>query len=185
MNRDLAMRIPKAFWASQLQGNIVDKFRSFLSDERFDMSSTENKKIYDEYPILLASAKVETVAESQMFFDEPWCNIEYADRAGEVTRLYNECCNAITLVLDTEGVDMDKFFKLNRQTMYDDFPDAWDSSVAYELGERVHLWVETEHTWFLGEFQEDKELPIEIRFGRFNADDMAKLVKHMSAFSAR
>lgn len=184
MNDDREMKIPNAFWATQLQGSIADKFRRFLSDERFDVPSTEKNEIDDEYPILLASAQVETVAESQMFFDEPWCNIEYEDRERETSRLYNEYCNVINLELGREGVDMDKLFKLNRQTMYDDFPDAWDSPVAYELGERVHLWVEKKHTWFLGESQEDKELPIEIRFGRFNAEDMATLVNHMSAFSA-
>jgi len=183
MNNDREMKIPNGFWVTQLQGNIADKFRRFLSNEGFDTPSTEIKEIDDEYPVLLASARVETVAESQMFFDEPWCNIEYGDREGEVIRLYNEYCSAINLELGTKGVDMDNLFKLNRQTMYDNFPDAWDSPVAYELGERVHLWVETEHTWFLGEYQEDKELPIEVRFGCFNAEDMVKLVNHMSAFS--
>ena len=179
------MKIPNNFWVVQLQGNIADKFRNILSDESFDAPLIQSNSIDDECPVLLASAKVETVAESQMFFDEPWCNIEYEDREGEVVRLYTEYCNAISLELNIEGIDMDKLFKLNRQTMYDDFPDAWDSPVAYELGERVHLWVEQKHTWFLGESQEDKELPVEIRFGRFNADDMAKLATHMSAFSAR
>ncbi len=184
MNDGRQLEIPNGFWVTQLEGDIANRFNSMLSGTSFYALSCQNTLVDDEYPILLASAEVETVAESQMFFDEPWCNIEYGDRESEVSRLYNEYLNAINLELGSDGIDMDKFFMLDRQTMYDDFPDAWDSPVAYELGERVHLWVKTHHTWFLGEFQEDKELPVEIRFGRFSADDMAKLVAHMSAFSA-
>lgn len=177
------MNIPNGFWITQLQGNVADEFSRFLNDDNFDALSIGNEQIDDEYPVLLASVRIETLAESQMFFDEPWFNIEYQDREREVARLYNEYRDAISLKLNNDGADMDKIFKLDRQTMYDDFPDAWDSPVAYELGERVHLWVESKHTWFLGEFQEDNELPIEIRFGRFTADDMAKLAGHMRAFS--
>lgn len=185
MNTDRKIKIPEAFWVTQLQGNIAEKVRSMLADQRLDEPCIQGNVIDDEYPIMLASANVETIAESQMFFDEPWCNMEYDDREGEVTRLYNQYCSIINSELGSQGADMDKFFMLNRQTMYDDFPDAWDSPIAYELGERVHLWVETKHTWFLGEYQEDKELPIEIRFGRFSAEDMAKLAIHMNAFSER
>jgi len=178
------MNIPDGFWTTQLQGNIADEFSRFLSDDTFGALSIGNEQIDDEYPVLLSSARTAMLAESQMFFDEPWVNIEYQDREREVSRLYNEYRDVISLKLDAYGADMDKLFKLDRQTMYDDFPDAWDSPVAYELGERVHLWVEPKHTWFLGEFQEDKELPVEIRFGRFNANDMVKLSDHMRAFSA-
>ena len=90
----------------------------------------------------------------------------------------------ITALVGDDGIDMDVLFKLNRQTMFDEFPDAWDSPVAYELGEQVHLWIKEDYTAFLAVFQEDKELPIEVRFGRFNTHDMGVLVNHMSQFSA-
>lgn len=169
----------------QLQGNIAEKIRSFLNDKRFDTDLTENTNVDVEYPVLMPSVIYETVAESQMFFDEPWFNIEDDDREAEVARLFKHYCTAISLELNIEGVDMDKLFNLNRQTLYDDFPDAWDSPVAYELGEQVHLWVGNVHTWFLGVLQEDKELAIEICFGCFSAADMAKLTNHMTAFSER
>ncbi len=178
------MNMPDGFWTTQLQGNIADEFSRFLGDATFEAHLIGGEQIDDEYPALLSSARTTILAESQMFFDEPWVNIEYQDREREVARLYNEYRDIISLKLDADGADMDELFKIDRQTMYDEFPDAWDSPVAYELGERVHLWVEPNHTWFLGEFQEDKELPIEIRFGRFNADDMKKLTEHMRAFSA-
>jgi len=178
------MNIPKAFWKTQLQDSIADKFKSLISTEWLSFPGQDVDQIDDEFPILLTSLKADIVAESQMFFEEPWFNIEYAEREDETDRLYRQYCSAISEDRGSHGVDMDVFFKLNRETMYDDFPDAWDSPVSYELGERVHLWIEAERTWFLGVFQEDKELPIELRFGCFGGQDMLKLSDHMNAFSA-
>ncbi len=171
------------FWVTQLEANAAEHFKGVIQDDLFDDEPSNRCVADDDYEVLLPSVQIELVASSQMFFDEPWFTIAYDDREAETARLYEEYRQAIVPQLSDEGVDMDEYFKINRETMYDDFPDAWDSPVAYELGERVHLWISSEWTWFLGVSQEDKELPIDIHFGRFNSGDMKQLSVHMRAFS--
>ena len=172
------------FWVSQVLNSQTGFFENLLTTKGFSSAPLSVDLGDDEFPILLPSVQMELAAESQMFFEEPWCNIDYEDRDAETLRLFKEYRQMITVLVGDDGIDMDVLFKLNRQTMFDEFPDVWDSSVAYELGEQVHLWIKEDYTAFLAVFQEDKELPIEVRFGRFDAHDMRVLARHMSQFSA-
>lgn len=167
------------FWVEEWSD--LTRFDTFIQTEQPRQGVPEDN--LDE-PILLPSVQAQIVATSQQFFEEPWVNIDYADREAESTRLFSVYCQAISDRLSDEGVDMDQLFKIDRATVYDDFPDIWDSPVVYELGESVHLWRKTDWVWYLSIFQEDKELPIEMHFGCFTHQDMETLTQHMRAFSA-
>lgn len=176
------------FWETQINGDPTSNIGKLLNHRWPNTNvpvheSSLDGSIDPDFPVLLPSADFELIALSHMFFEEPWFNIDYEDREKETARLYNEYRQAISSHVGDNGADMDAVFRINRETVYDDFPDFWDSSIAYELGERVHLWVTQKQTWFLSVFQEDKELPIEIRFGRFSVKDTQVLTDHMNAFS--
>lgn len=119
------------------------------------------------------------LCSSHMFFDDPYASMEYeeidAQRAGRLA-VYR---TAISKAIGNEGLRFEAFIGADPMLLDDDKAFA-----IYELEDwygYYWVWPSADAVFFLADRQEDKELPIDISFGRAPADFFAKLKAQVAA----
>lgn len=123
------------------------------------------------------------LAESHMFFDDPYASLDYDVRNEAIDSQFSAYETIISGELGQNARSLSEAFSLSAEKLLDNDEYIFESPVGYTLGERVALWPTTNGTWFLGAQQEDKELPIFIIFGKFDSADHAALGAHLKGFA--
>ncbi len=104
------------------------------------------------------------LASSHMFFDDPYASLEYEEIDRQVEGLMTRYRAAARAALGHPGQLLADFLGVSQAQLWDD--DAFDALMEAGLDAMVRVWVGPAQVYFLSQWQEDKELPIDLEFGR-------------------
>ncbi|SIN61279.1 hypothetical protein SAMN02745824_0850 [Parasphingorhabdus marina DSM 22363] len=110
---------------------------------------------------------------SHMFFDDPWASMEYEEIDRQVEQRLASYRAAISQAVGHEGQRFTDFIGADPATMDDE--KAFTLYEMDEWADHDRVWEKGGHIYFLNVHHEDKELPIDIGFGRTTADRFRKL----------
>ncbi|MEO0439851.1 MAG: hypothetical protein AAF067_03135 [Pseudomonadota bacterium] len=110
---------------------------------------------------------------SHMFFDDPWASMEYEEIDRQVEQRLASYRAAISKAVGHDGQRFTDYIGADPATMDDE-----KAFTLYEMDEwedHDRVWEKGAHIFYLNVHHEDKELPIDIGFGRTTADRFKKL----------
>ena len=111
------------------------------------------------------------LATSHMFFEDPHASIEYEDRERQVAELFGAYKAAASKALGQPGRSVVEACGVTLEAFF----DAEDSEALMDTGMTAGTWIwEADGVVYaLNQFQEDKELPIDVTFARMTANAFA------------
>ncbi len=105
-----------------------------------------------------------SMASSHMFFDDPYASLAYEEIDRQVEGLTTRYRVAVSASLEDEGQSLADFLGMRQEQLWDD--DTFDALMEVGLDAVTWVWVGPAQVHFLSQWQEDKELPIDLEFGR-------------------
>ena len=149
-----AMNLPPEQLAATLAG--LKAMREEAQEEFVDEEEPSDEAPSGHMGVALAS--------SHMFYDDPYASLGYAEIEAQVGAAMAGYRVAISAAVGHEGQSLAAFLGLRAERLYED--DAFDMLMEGGLAEVEWLWVRGDQVMYLSQWHEDKELPIDLEFGR-------------------
>lgn len=149
-----AMNLPPELLASTLAG--LNAMREEAEEEFVDEEEPSDEVPSGHMGIALAS--------SHMFYDDPYASLGYEEIEAQVSAAMTSYRAAISAAAGDAGQSLAAFLGLAAERLYED--DAFDVLMEAGLAEVEWLWVTGDQVMYLSQWHEDKELPIDLEFGR-------------------
>lgn len=158
-----AMGLPEEVLATMLKG-----LKTMQAEEADWVEASEGEGALD---VALAS--------SHMFYDDPYASLDYAEREAQVAVLFERYKAAIAKKAGLPGQSLVDAFGVTLEQFY----HAEDAEVLMDTGLNAGTWVWAHDgvIYTLNQWQEDKELPIDLTFARMAAADFAALKAQVQA----
>ena len=150
-----AMNLPPDQLAATLAG-----LKAMREEEQGDWAEDEEELIGEDPSGRLSVA----LASSHMFFDDPYASLGYEEIEAQVGAAMAGYRAAISAAVGHGGQSFAAFLGLEAERLYED--DAFDLLMEAGLAEVEWLWMQGDQVMFLSHWHEDKELPIDLEFGR-------------------
>ena len=144
-----AMDVPPDVLDSMLKG-----LKTMMQESR-EEAAADDQEAMEGYPAI-------ALASSHMFSDAPFAALTYEAREAQVAERLEAYRTAASAAIGQPGQSLSDYLGVAVET--DD--DALDVLLESELAAVVWLWEAGPQVYFLSEWQEDKELPIDLEFGR-------------------
>lgn len=108
------------------------------------------------------------LASSHMFFDDPYASIDYDEREQQVAERFDAYKAAAVKALGQPGQGIVQACGVTLEAFY----DAEDGEALMDTGMTAGTWIwEADGVVYaLNQYQEDKELPIDVTFARMSSD---------------
>lgn len=151
-----AMNLPADILETMLAG-----FKSMMGEAREDLDEEENDDDLAQAPD--GGVRV-ALASSLMFFDDPFASLEYEVIDGQVATLMGQYRASVSKAAGSEGQSLAAYLGVDIEQLYDE--DAMEILAENGLDSVEWVWVKGDMVLYLSHWHEDKELPIDLEFGR-------------------
>jgi len=150
-----AMDLPADIMATMLSG-----YKSMMEEARAEQQAPDEDAVMPDAQGRMTVA----LASSHMFYDEPHASLAYEVIASQVAEKLTAYASAISAAVGDAGQSLGEFLGVSGNV---DGQDAViDVLVETDLAAVAWVWVVGDVTFFLSQWHEDKELPIDLEFGR-------------------
>lgn len=150
-----AMDLPEDIKETMLRG-----FRNSMAEAREEEAEDTDDDFdpdADGHPGL-------ALASSHMFYDDPYASLEYEEIDRQVNDVMARYRDAASAAFGDPGQSFAAFLGVSQGQLWDD--DTFDTLMEAGLDAVIWVWAGAEQVHFLSQWQEDKELPIDLEFGR-------------------
>lgn len=155
-----AQNLPKDILKTVLEG-LKEMMREAREEAEKDAADEENDEDFAPDPQGRISVGL---ASSHMFFDDPYASLEHEEIDRQVAALMTAYKAAASKAVGHEGQSFMAYLGVAPEQFYDD--PKFDALEEEGFGNIEWVWVTPEHVYFLNHWHEDKELPIDLEFGR-------------------
>ncbi|MEM6304725.1 MAG: hypothetical protein AAF744_08400 [Pseudomonadota bacterium] len=104
------------------------------------------------------------LASSHMFYEDPYASLGYEEIEGQVNALLARYGAAISKAVGHPGQTLPEYLGLAEDALWEDA--VFDILVEPGLDAVMRMWITGDLVLYLGQWHEDKELPIDLEFNR-------------------
>ena len=154
-----AMNLPAEVFKTMMAG-----FKDMMAEARQEDADWDDDDDEDD-PVLDPDGRAGfALASSHMFYDDPYASLDYEEIERQVRAQMDAYRAAISKALGDPGQSLADFLGISPERSYED--DVFDALMEKGLAEVEWVWINGDRVVFLSEWHEDKELPIDLEFGR-------------------